>query len=98
MDVIEVHFSKLVEAVSDAKDLKTAETAHEACLAACVQHLFLDVPMFVTLLSKVIFQCKSFCASLQVRAQPQTQYCISSVLQAHISLCEVLHEQMLQTM
>ncbi len=66
MDVIEVQYSKLVEAVGNAKNLKEAEAAHEAFVAACIVHNFLDVNMFATVLQKMLFICKSFCASLQV--------------------------------
>ena len=68
VDVIEVQYTKLVEAMSIAKNLKAAEAAHEAFLAACVTQNFLDLPMFITVLTRVLSHCKSFCASLKVSA------------------------------
>ena len=65
VDVIEVQYAKLLAAVGHATDLKAAETAHEAFLAACVVQSSLDVPMFSSLLSKNMSVCKAFCASMQ---------------------------------
>lgn len=66
VDVIEVQYTKLLEAMSKAMDLKAAESAHEAFLAACVVQSCLDVPMFSTLLAKNMSTCRNFCAHIQV--------------------------------
>ena len=66
--MIEVQYSILVEAMSNARHLKAAEAAHEAFLSACITQNFLDVNIFITVLTRLLSHCKSFCASLKVNA------------------------------
>lgn len=68
VDVIEVQSHKLAATMAEVRDLKAASRAHEAFLAACVVQSCLDVPMFTTLLSKILVTCKAFCDVLQVSA------------------------------
>ena len=77
--MIEVQYTKLLEAMGEAKDLKAAESAHEGFLAACIVQSCLDVPMFSTLLSKVLTTCKAFCASMQVSPTSKSWHLLKPV-------------------
>ena len=99
--MLEVQYDILVEAMSNARNLKAAEAAHEAFLAACITQNFLDVSIFTTVLTRFLSHCKSFCASLKVNAQRMRKpeggvaMCDCCVYQWRIGpiLLEVLHER-----